>query len=277
MARINGRTYKLFGCPDKNNNASTPQQMSLEFTSTHTTIVSQADSATITLDFFSPVDPDDYVRQSLPFSYLTVSVSGAAISSVDIFSAIDGSWTGQDAVPQVAQQEVGDVHMFTLSPNSPILLGEANQMSQWGETVFASSPASVSSNMSCAYGTPGEILSAFDMSGVLPSGGQSVFEQHDIVGCSHSFRGSENNASATFVVGLYHDEVINYTEASGNATQVGYYRSQFNSLQSALRHVFEDYNAAFAQSAQLDEHVMQMGNQVSANYSDILEFSVRQS
>ena len=277
MARVDGEAYKLFGCSNTNVTAKKPVQKSIEFTSTHTTITSQAGSTKVTLDFFSPVDPDDFVRQSLPFSYLTVSMVGDANSDIDIFSAIDGSWTGQDAAPNVARQEFGDIQMFNLAPNSPVVFGEANEMSQWGETIFATSSSSATSNMSCGQGSPNSIISAFEFTGVLPYSNQSAFDRDHIVACSHSFRNSENNVSATFVVGLYHNEVINYAESSGNATQVGYYRSQFNTLESAVQHFFEDYDAALAQSAQLDEHIRQMGHEVSANYSDILEFSVRQS
>lgn len=74
-ARVNGKTYSLFGNPEDVGNTTAATTESVSFTSSHTFVNLKAGAANVTLDFFSPVLPrkEDYVRQSLPYSYLTVT------------------------------------------------------------------------------------------------------------------------------------------------------------------------------------------------------------
>lgn len=75
LARVNGKTYSLFGNPADVGNTTAATTESVSFTSSHTFVNLTAGAASVTLDFFSPVLPkkQDYVRQSLPYSYLTVT------------------------------------------------------------------------------------------------------------------------------------------------------------------------------------------------------------
>lgn len=75
LARVNGKTYSLFGNPEDVGNTLAATTESVSFTSSHTFVNLTAGAASVTLDFFSPVLPrkEDYVRQSLPYSYLTVT------------------------------------------------------------------------------------------------------------------------------------------------------------------------------------------------------------
>lgn len=69
MVRIDGQAYSLMGVPDLEDSDILPAKVRrAEFTSTHTFFDLTAGSLGLTLDFFSPVSPSNYVRQSLPFS-----------------------------------------------------------------------------------------------------------------------------------------------------------------------------------------------------------------
>lgn len=274
MARVGGETYKLFGCPDLN--ATKPHQTALEFSSTHTIITSQSELLTFSLDFFSPVDLDDYVRQSLPYSYLTVTVEGASGSSLEIFSAIDGSWTGQNQAPQTTRSTLDDIEFFTLSPHSPITFAEVNQTAQWGEWVFASRTGSAD-NKSCGQGSPSAMLHAFKESGNLSFVSDSEPAATDLVACSVGFGSSPGNASTTFIIGLHQDYLINYMEEDGMKPQIGYYRSKFDTVEAAVPFVFDDYDNALSKSTILDQRIRELGAELGQNYTDILESNVLQS
>jgi hypothetical protein len=75
LARVNGEVYSLFGVPGGIINTTAATTGAVRYTSSHTLIELTAGKANITLDFFSPVLPGtgDYARQSLPYSYLTVT------------------------------------------------------------------------------------------------------------------------------------------------------------------------------------------------------------
>src|SRR4051812_17453658 len=94
IARVDGTAYSLFGVPNPGSGIVAATTLTAQYTSTHSTFTLSAGSVTFTLDFLSPITPDDYVRQSLPFSYFTVTASGSG-KSVQIYSDIDNTWTGQ--------------------------------------------------------------------------------------------------------------------------------------------------------------------------------------
>jgi hypothetical protein len=95
FARVNNATYALLcgttpsPIPGVSTNATV---VSASYTSTHSIFVLQAGGARFTLDFFSPVSATNFVRQSLPFSYLSVTTDTTTMSAVQIYSDIDGSW-----------------------------------------------------------------------------------------------------------------------------------------------------------------------------------------
>lgn len=91
VARVGGKGYTLLGASTSIANTVAAKQNSITYTSSHTIINYTAGNANITLDFFSPVLPAtaDFARQSLPYSYLTVSANAITGSpTVQILSGI---------------------------------------------------------------------------------------------------------------------------------------------------------------------------------------------
>lgn len=69
MVRVDGQAYSLMGVSDLEGSDILPAKVHrAKFTSTHTLFDLSAGGVFLTLDFFSPVSPSNYVRQSLPFS-----------------------------------------------------------------------------------------------------------------------------------------------------------------------------------------------------------------
>jgi hypothetical protein len=69
MVRVDGQVYSLMGVPDLDASSILPATVRrAEFTSTHSLFDLTAGLVAFTLDFFSPVSPSNYLRQSLPSS-----------------------------------------------------------------------------------------------------------------------------------------------------------------------------------------------------------------
>lgn len=68
IARVDQKTYNLFGVPDPGAGTGSAEVQCAEYTSTYSAFTLNAGSAKIKLNFFSPVSPSNYLRQSLPFS-----------------------------------------------------------------------------------------------------------------------------------------------------------------------------------------------------------------
>ena len=68
MARVDGQAYSLMGVQDPGDSIRPAVVRTAEYTATHSVFTLSAAGLVFTLDFFSPVSPSDYLRQSLPFS-----------------------------------------------------------------------------------------------------------------------------------------------------------------------------------------------------------------
>ena len=72
-------------------------------------------AAIFSIHFFSPVASKNFLRQSLPFSYVTVS----ATSDVQLFSAVDDNWAGGRGNFRLSLEYTGTIrgatYMFILS------------------------------------------------------------------------------------------------------------------------------------------------------------------
>ncbi|KJR87266.1 glutaminase [Sporothrix schenckii 1099-18] len=278
LAKIDNTAYCLFSCT--NTTVPPATQLDLEFTATTTTVTLQAGPAVVTLTFFSPVSPDDYVRQSLPFSYLTVEVTGLKKPKhgdwpvVDIMSEIDASWTGQGNNVQAFFSETkGGSRLFVVNGTSPVTFGEKNQMAVWGNVVLAahtrfgavSWQADTGPNNAAQLSTNGTLTGK--TTGYVPS-------NHLALSYRLTKKGNNNKQAVTFVIGIEQEQAFN---AYGEP-QAFYYRSRVAAgAEAAVDYVFSDLDAARAEGQKVDATVVRQGAAFGPNYTDILEASVRQT
>ena len=270
LARVDGRVYKLFGLPSTVPGSEEAIVSSAQYTSTHSIFSLRAGNASFALDFFSPVSPKNYLRQSLPFSYLTVSMSGVAGSGVQIYSDIDGSWTGQTGSTMSNFSSANGVSAFQLSVKDAVTYAEVENMAQWGDVVF-SSRRSNSSMVSQQSGPAASVRRQFASRGTL-DGTMASFSVGDVVGIAHSLSEADHT-SVTFAVGYVRAAATNYL---GNP-RTGYYRAIYPETLSALLHFFDDFPAAQAESLTMDAELEARAVAAAGTkYSDILTLTTRQ-
>lgn len=77
IARVDDQAYSLMGVADPGSNIRPAVVHTAEYTATHSVFTLSAGSVTFKLDFFSPVSPSNYLRQSLPFSKFCPGVNSA--------------------------------------------------------------------------------------------------------------------------------------------------------------------------------------------------------
>ena len=139
IVRVDSQPYVFCGAPAGGYPLAV--QKSLTVTSTRSTFVLTAGPVNLTVTFFSPVDPQNLQRQSVPFSYLTVDAAATDGGShqVSVYLDISGEWAHGDVTQQVkwAQQTTGSLQALTIAPNSPSQLAEHNDQASWGTVVWA--------------------------------------------------------------------------------------------------------------------------------------------
>lgn len=68
MVRVDRQTYSLMGVKEPGEGVQPAVVHTAEYAATHSVFTASAGTVMVTLYFFSPVSPSNYLRQSLPFS-----------------------------------------------------------------------------------------------------------------------------------------------------------------------------------------------------------------
>lgn len=272
VARVNDHTYCLLGCAngDFGGLLEPAKQTNLTWTSTHTLVALQAGSTSFTLDFFSPISLDNFVRQSIPYSYLTVTVNNASPrDAIDVVTAIDQTWTAQNKTTASVSRGKNSL-LFKLTGQNSIPRTELNDMATYGTIVLGTSTAGAASKSYYQSGDAQDIISQISRSGSLNSSDQ--YQSGQLVAVGNRLRSCGKSAKVTFAVGLERDPTILWLDQP----QAAYYQSHFDKTEDVVDHFFNDEQAARAESDRLDAQVVSIGTSISSEYADILEASMRQ-
>ena len=272
IAKVDGKAYNLFGVPVPSQSTESGSVVSAEYTSTHTVFTVTAGSASFKLDFLSPVSPKDYVRQSLPFSYLTVYASGINGSpDVQLYSDIDDTWTGQSASTTWNYTTSGTTSLYQLAANGAATYAEEKDQALWGQAIYASRP-SISSKLSTQSGPSDTVRSQFVNNGTL-TGDQPPWTAGGVVSIAHDLGQVSSETSVTFAVGYVRQEAVNYL----GSARTGYYRATYGDTASAVSHFLDDYPNAQTESQSLDTSLAsKAASSAGKNYSDVVTLSTRQ-
>ncbi|KAJ7476237.1 hypothetical protein FB451DRAFT_1397565 [Mycena latifolia] len=273
LVRVDGTGYYLFCQPNGVANATKASQTNISFSATHTLVTLTAGAATVKLDFFSPVSPNNYIRQSLPYSYLTVNVTSSTAHSIQVFSGIDDTWSGFAGASglgiSVQKGSDGATTYWNASYSGQTLYSENNQMAAWGSIVYGSKPAS-NSKLTYQYATRHDAQQAFIKDGTLANTA-TAYASGNLFAICHDF-GNVTQASATYAVGYDREHAVKFL----NADYSGYYRSKYLAPHTAVPAFLADYQDAYLESLTFDARVVKAGSQLSSNYTDLLEQSTRQ-
>lgn len=204
---------------------------------------------------------------------MTVQVSGARGNDIQIYSDIDGRWTGREARSVCDFEAKNDGLVFhSLSVKHAWRYDEANDMALWGQAILASRP-STTSVLSALSGDSLVVRGQFLQSGNL-SGLESSWADQSVVALAHDLGGVTEGASVTFAVGYERKEAINYL---GEA-YTGYYRAHYPTTHEALSYFLDDYNDALAESLHLDQEMTTFATAAAGSkYADIVALSTRQA
>lgn len=277
MARVDGETYSLFGVPRPGDDIKPASLVSADFSATHTTFTTTAHDVEFVLDFFSPVSPHNYTRQSMPFSYLTVSTSSlkSATPSVQIYSDMDNSWVGQFGTGAEGGMKLawtrGAGHgfqAFALSQGGTATFSENEDMALWGTAAYCTRENG--SKLSNAIGVGEDVRAAFARDGKLNGGGD--FSTGGVFAFSQDLGKIQLVSNVTFVIGNVRDPVVNYHGSERSS----YWQSVCKTIDCACMYALDDFHAADEESRNLDSFIAGP-NVGGANYSSILALSTRQA
>ncbi|KAF7928153.1 uncharacterized protein EAE97_009951 [Botrytis byssoidea] len=271
IARVDNVTWNLFGVASPGSGTRYGTTISAKYTSTHSIFNVTAGSVIFSLDFFSPVSTGNYLRQSLPFSYLTVSAGTTAATDIQIYSDISGTWTGQTVSSSGTFTKQNTTSAFLIRANNRATYSEASDQALWGEAIYSSQPSSTST-LTTESGDRTAVRKVFSDTGTL-SGALGTWSTDGVTGISHDLGSVTGTSSVTYAVGYVREAAVNYL----GTPYTGYYRATYPKTIDALEHFFEDYADALVESYTIDSELSAAAIQVAGtNYSDITTLSLRQ-
>ncbi|KAL1676966.1 DUF1793-domain-containing protein [Schizophyllum commune] len=287
FAKVDGQVYSFLGASSVPGvSFSKAVQTSSKYTSTQTTFTMTAGSVDLTINFLSPIEPDDLVRQSTPFSYMAVSATSndGASHSVQVYSDISGEWlvgdTTRAANWTTTTTEGGTpIHQAQLQDQTPF--AEVDDRVLQGSVYYA-----VKNDGSSTYQTgQGTVVRAqFINNGSLANTRDTDFrairDNWPVFSLAHDLGNVSTDPSEplVFAIGHVRDPVINYIQPDGTMQGRSYYwRSKYSSVADLITTFLDDYPQALTRATALDAQIRKDAETISPVYANIVELSMRQS
>lgn len=188
----------------------------MQFSSTRTIFGFQIqDTVQFNVTFFTPVEPDDAVQHSLPFSFFEVSVVALNDKNVDVavYTDIGGDWLTNDlGVPIFWKTVTSDGLLYhAIEAFAPQVYDEHDDRSMYGRVVLASNQDETTSY---STGPHSEVRGEFVRHGRLNDKEDSKYrrigDNTPILAMSKRMSVSERPESALFAIGHVRDPAISY-------------------------------------------------------------------
>ncbi|CAG2115868.1 unnamed protein product, partial [Medioppia subpectinata] len=144
MVRVDGQTYEFMGKPSADvMEIQRVVQSGLRVTPTQSVFTFTAGPIELVVNFFTPIDPTDLKRLSLPASYISMSARSMdqKTHEVQVYLDMSGEWVAADA-NQVVEWDVMEVKGKTNLINGNFRLkdqkefAENRDLAQWGTMKF---------------------------------------------------------------------------------------------------------------------------------------------
>ncbi|KAH9063193.1 hypothetical protein EDB87DRAFT_1558504 [Lactarius vividus] len=283
LVRIDGSTYSFLGGAVTSVNA-TVDITDTVITPTQTVVSAQAGPMEFNLTFLNPIEPRDWVKQSIPFSYLALSASSldGAAHNVQVYSDISGEWNSGDRshVIRWSATSTNDVVYHTVNLQNPVVFDEIRNQAEWGSAYYA-----MKSTNNVTFKIAQDIVSRrlFVLSGVLDnqtdSNFRSIGPNFTVFAISRDLGTIQaTDDPVVWTIGLTMGPVINYTDLSGAAPQPRslFYKTQYSDDASLIVDFLDDFANASSRAQKLDQKILQGAASVSDLLGDLVSLSTAQ-
>jgi hypothetical protein len=299
IARIDGVSYMFMGAPTivldvpngNNGNPSTVngferalQQTKLEVTPTRSRFTLEGGGVELVAEFFSPVEPGDLRRQSIPLSYLLISARSidGHPHEVQVYADISGEWASGDVGQQITWSpsqvsyagETVQVWSVQLGNQQP--LTEQGQLAAWGSIVWAT-PASA--RLTYQSGQDLVVRAQFVSNGKLTNSNDTNYRAIDnnwpVFGfCADLGQVGRSAATVPLSIGLVRTPAVSYL---GQSLQP-LWTAKFATWQDMLGFFHADLAAAQRRADRLDARITSDAEAAGGTaYAGLCAISLRQA
>ncbi|KAI0312481.1 hypothetical protein OF83DRAFT_1067104 [Amylostereum chailletii] len=280
----NGTTYLWLGDSRVVTGTTNTVLKELTVTPTRTIFTIDAGPLELNITFLSPIEPGDFVKQSIPFSYLSFEARSTDGSPhhVQVYTGITGEWLDPDHSQNhtwtTAQTSNGSqIHSFQHA--TPREFTENVGLASWGVTY----------RIGMAEPNPALFLAQGSLDNSVDPGSPRIIQGGNINYTSLTFAHDLGTIQSTstpvvWAIGATFDSdstaAALYQDLSGNPAQRRslYYVSQYSDDHTLIDDFLNDYPAALDRSIKLDANLTSAASAIvpGPNYSDIIALASRQ-
>ncbi|KAI9433016.1 hypothetical protein H4582DRAFT_2188438 [Lactarius indigo] len=287
LVRIDGLTYSFLGSVPGGNGG--PLNGTVNFTNTvitptQTVIAAQAGPMQVNLTFLNPIEPGDWVKQSIPFSYLALSAKSldGAAHAVQVYSDVSGEWNSGDRGQMLrwSTTSTSDVVYHAANLQNPVVFNEINNMAEWGSFYYAMKSAN---GVTFKIAQDSDSRTFFVHNGTLDNQTDGTFRAISDKFAVFAISRDLGTIQATedpvvWTVGLTMDQVINYTDISGAAPRPRslFYKTQYPNDTSLIVDFLDDFTNAYSRAQKLDQKILQVTTSVSNLLGDLVSLATAQ-
>ncbi|KAH9930467.1 uncharacterized protein BXZ73DRAFT_77912 [Epithele typhae] len=268
--RIDRTMYVWMG--DDPDSSALANITAVQVTPTRSIYTMQAGPMSLTVTFLSPLEPSDWVRQSIPLSYvaLEATANDNAAHTVQVYSDITAvNWTSVTTSSSLYHE----VDFIT-----PVPFTELSDRAMDGRAFYAT--AAVPS-LSWQIEEDQNVHDNFKTDGRLPN---TVLDTQPPDGLDHLVFGlaidlgtiSKTSQPVSWVVGNLRNPTILYVTPTGETEdRVPYYTTQYSSAADVIDAFTTGYSDALARAIALDDRITGDAGKISSEYVDLVSLSTR--
>ncbi|KAI1794379.1 DUF1793-domain-containing protein [Ganoderma leucocontextum] len=284
LAKVDGQAYVWMGTPGiPNVNVTKATQKTLQFTSTQSVFVMTAGPVDLTITFLSPVEPSDFVNQSLPLSYYSVSAASndGKSHTVQVYADISAEWvSGDNSLIANWATTTGGVLTHEVTLANPSAYTEISDRIQQGSAFH-----STLNTAGATYQTGEDVVvrAQFAANGTLANTQDTAFraisDRWPVFAFAHDL-GAVTSATVPVVYSIGHvrDPVVQYVILNGGVqARSSYFWTRFSTIGDAISTFLNDYANALARGKAFDAQVNTDASKISADYASVVALSIRQA
>ncbi|KAI0267468.1 hypothetical protein BC834DRAFT_822339, partial [Gloeopeniophorella convolvens] len=282
LVRVDGLTYSFLGAVLGVN--ATASLTNTLVTPTQTIVTAVAGPLQVNLTFLNPIEPGDFVKQSIPFSYMSLtakSLDGNA-HSVQVYSDVSGEWNSGDRSHDIewSQTVDPDVIFHTVKLQQQVTFTEIRTQAEWG-TLYYAMKAGNNVTWKMAWATASR--NAFMANGSLDNQEETDFRaispHFPVFAISQDLGNIQSTqVPVVWTVGYTTDPAINYTDTPDSTQQRPlFYKSKYDGDDKSLIVDFlNDFTDATSRAQTLDSKIQQDATSISPQYWDLVSIASAQ-
>ncbi|KIK53986.1 hypothetical protein GYMLUDRAFT_142150, partial [Collybiopsis luxurians FD-317 M1] len=287
LLRVDGVIYSWLGhfegvAPNLNTTLPSAAFNGYQITPTRSVLSLTAGAMAINVTFLSPIESDDLVLQSFPFSYIYFEASSTDGNSylLQVYQDITGEWISS-SITDIMQWNTttSDSILFHQAWRSPPeLMTEANNMAEDGVVYHVTNAGN---DVTYQTGDANPVRGAFLTNGKLNNSqdttSRAINNSPPVLAFSNDL-GNITSTSSPIVwgIGLVRNPNIVYTTAVGNQTRRPYFFTKYSDVQTAMSDFMSNASDARQRAVNLDTKIVSNSSKISPSYVDLVSLASRQ-